>query len=169
MNCIKCNVLTVERTVRYHYQECGLDNVWLVNCRARTCPKCKAVYPVLPDAEIAARAIAKLILTKPYKLDGDVVLFLRKLMGLTSEQLAALLATTRVGVSRWENGKTEISALFDFRLRLVAVERLFPVTEQIPLNQEINRVIRVAYTDEMDEIDTIEVPPPHTYQASAAM
>jgi len=130
----------------------------------RVCPKCDAEYPELPDADTASKSIAKVILTKQYKLDGDSIVFLRKLMSLTSEQFAALLSTTRIEVSRWENGKVNISALFDFRLRLIAVERLFPVSEQLMLNQEINRVIRVAYSESpYDDFGLIEVPTPSPY------
>lgn len=158
MRCQNCDGLTEEKIGRYHYTECGLDNVWLLKCRMRVCPKCSSEYPELPDADVTAKAVAKVIMSSHFKLDGDSVLFLRKLMMLTAEQLAALLGSNRVAISRWENDKHEMSALYDFRLRLIAVERLFPVDEQVLLNQEINRVIRVAYRDELDELGLIEVP-----------
>src|SRR5258708_28493318 len=166
MLCLMCNVQTIERVGRYRYQECGLDNVWLENCPMRVCLECNAEYPVLPDAIATAKMIAKLIVVLPYKLDGDVVLFLRNLLTFSSEQFATLLGTTRQAVSGWENKRHALSPLFDFRLRLVAVERLFPIGEQVPIQQEINRVIRVAYKDEVaDGVDVIQVPLPSRHAA----
>jgi DNA-binding transcriptional regulator YiaG len=159
MLCPICNLPTLEKVGRYRYQECGLDNVWLGNCPMRVCPQCKGEYPELPDALTTAKAIAKILIVQPYQLNGSIVLFLRNLMCFTSEQFAMLLGTTRQEVSRWENKRNALSPLFDFRLRLIVVERLFPVGEQIPIQQEINRVIRVAYKDEIaDAGEVIQVP-----------
>ncbi len=61
------------------------------------------------------------LITKPYKLEGQDIRFLRKFLGLSSEAFAALLDVDKSHLSRVENGATPVSATADRLVRLVAL------------------------------------------------
>ncbi len=49
MNCDFCKSETaIERNQRYHYTECGLDNVYLENVDVRICSSCGERSPIIP-------------------------------------------------------------------------------------------------------------------------
>ena len=111
------------RLVRREYQftESGLDNVVLKNIEALVCDRCKTETPRLPRMNGLMRTIALALITKPYKLDGQDIRFLRKFLGLGSEAFAAILDVDRSHLSRVENGVTPVSATADRLVRLIAV------------------------------------------------
>lgn len=49
MKCDFCkSETTTERNQRYHYTECGLDNVYLENIDVRVCQACGQRSPIIP-------------------------------------------------------------------------------------------------------------------------
>ena len=49
MNCELCKGETaIERNQRYHYTECGLDNIYLENIDVRVCQACGQRSPIIP-------------------------------------------------------------------------------------------------------------------------
>lgn len=138
MNCPKCRVGMEKTAGRYQYLECGLDNVWLEECKIYACARCHARIPVLPDAKRAARLIARFVVTQKERLGDDVILFLRKTMGLTAAGLAELIGVNRVEVSRWENERARIDPYHEFRLRMNAISRLLPEKEQAKIHGKVS-------------------------------
>lgn len=85
----------------YHYQECGLKNVYLVNgYHEIDTPYGKAI--AIEDVEGLDRAIAHNLITYKSKLSGSEFRFLRKHLGLSQAKLAALLGNNEQAVAIWE-------------------------------------------------------------------
>ncbi|ALM84123.1 DNA-binding transcriptional regulator [Bordetella sp. N] len=86
----------------YHYTECGLDNVWLVN--GYHVEKIDGEeYVSFEDADELHGVIGRSLAEKP-TLTGAEVRFLRKEIGMSQRLLAQFLGTTEQTVSLWERG-----------------------------------------------------------------
>lgn len=85
----------------YHYAECGLPNVWLVNgYKPHTTPYGEAM--IIEDVEGLHRAIGKqLVHRKPY-LTGCEFRFLRKELDLSQNGLAGYFGNDAQSVALWE-------------------------------------------------------------------
>jgi transcriptional regulator with XRE-family HTH domain len=122
--CHRCNSVMQRSLERYAYRESGLENVFIDRCIIHTCGKCNIRMAVLPDSETAAREIVRILVLQKRRLDGQAILFLRKVMRLKAIELAEILRVGRVSVSRWENNQVGIEAINYFRLRMAAVDRV---------------------------------------------
>ena len=85
----------------YHYTECGLNNVWLVNgFKDHETPYGKGV--AIEDADGLHQVIALgLVNHKPW-LSGGEFRFLRKELDLSQAALARVLGNDVQSVARWE-------------------------------------------------------------------
>lgn len=85
----------------YHYTECGLPNVWLVNgVKSHATPYGEAM--VIENAEGLHRAIGmQLVHRKPY-LTGSEFRFLRKELDLSQNALAGYFGNDAQSVALWE-------------------------------------------------------------------
>jgi DNA-binding transcriptional regulator YiaG len=121
IDCLECGGPL--RLVRkdYAFAESGLDNVVLKNLEVLVCDGCKTETPRLPQLNSLMRTIAAALITKPYKLEGQDIRFLRKFLGLNSEAFAGLLDVDRAHLSRVEHGAAPVSATADRLVRLVAL------------------------------------------------
>jgi putative transcriptional regulator len=100
----------------YHYTECGLDDVYLLNGYKRH----QTPYGDGVAVENAAglhKAIAEYICFNKATLNGKEIRFLRKLLDLTQAELAVWLACDQQSVARWEKGKTEVNGAADRLMR----------------------------------------------------
>jgi DNA-binding transcriptional regulator YiaG len=88
-------------TELYHYTMCGLDYVYLrdgYTIRETRHGNGIAIH----DARALHEAIARVVITRPERLRGQEVRFLRSLLKLSQEGLARVLRTKRISVARWE-------------------------------------------------------------------
>ena len=123
MNCPKCGK-KMSRTLidRYHYKESGLDNVFLKSSVAEFKSDCGQKFVEIPGIERLHDVIAYELLQKKSLLHGQEFRFLRKWVGFTSVKLGQVLGrVSRITVSRWENGKTPITASTDHLMRLLVI------------------------------------------------
>lgn len=92
---------------KYHYTECGLDNVWLVNgFNVRRTSYGEAVS--IDDVEGLYHAIARNLVQRAGTLNGREVRFLRKHLGLSQRTLGDVLGYNEETISNWERGKSDI-------------------------------------------------------------
>ncbi len=85
----------------YHYQECGLRNVWLVNgYEEHDTPYGPGIS--IHDVDGLHRAIAFGLMNNVGKLSGSEMRFLRKEMGLSQAKLAELIGNDAQTVAIWE-------------------------------------------------------------------
>lgn len=92
---------------QYHYTECGLDNVYLLNGFEFTAtPYGRGVS--IHDVDGLHAAIGMKLAEQTSTLEGKEVRFLRHELDLSQKILAGLLAVDEQSVARWEKGKTKI-------------------------------------------------------------
>lgn len=149
----------------YHYQECGLDNVWLVNgYTVKETAYGKAVSIEQTDA--LHKLLAGELVKKPGRLTGKELRFLRVHLGLSQAALGQAQGVSEQNVSLWErHGKVPRANDQLLRLmvllhhanhkalrgaldRIMAVERL--VQQKIVIHAEAGRWIadEVAVSDD---------------------
>lgn len=102
MICPMCGSNPSHSIRQYQYLESGLDNVFVSGVGIFRC-KCGEEYVEIAEADKVHDQIASKLLHKDSLMTGSESKFLRKWLGLTSEELAKDLGYTRVSVSRWEN------------------------------------------------------------------
>jgi len=116
--CYSCgSKLTIIKDQPYKFSESGL-NVVLYGITQYECPECNETYAAIPDVSKLHRIIGTHICReRTGLLSAEEIKFLRKDLQLKAKELAAIMGVTPATVSRWENGKKEISEAHDRLLR----------------------------------------------------
>ena len=106
-------------TKPFHYRTCGLSYVYLQNgFQYHETPYGKGVSIFAADK--LHEVIARQIVVSPRPLGGQEVRFLRSLLDITQADLARLLGSTRVSITRWENKPDDpIPGPADAAMRLI--------------------------------------------------
>ena len=148
MRCPNCKEEMGKRIGTYQYRECGLDTVWLEDCDLLVCPKCNLRMPVLPGAAIVKEAITRTLVLSHERSSGEVIVYLRKAMGLKAYDLAEILRVNRVTLSRWENDFKPIDGFAEFQLRMEAVDKILPAAERDAMRAKVSLVLQHGYKPE---------------------
>jgi len=107
----------------YHYTECGLDNIYLVNgFRFIETPRGKSVS--INDVDGLHKAIGLCLVKSQKDFSGEEVCFLRHEMLMSQRTLANLLGISEQAIRRWENGQTQIPKPSESLLRLLYQEHV---------------------------------------------
>jgi len=120
MNCGTCGGALgpeVRETVPY---DCGLP-VMLVGVLVRRCTACDDYEVVIPAMEKLHAALAQAVAHKQSRLTPTEIRFLRKGLGWSGQDMAKRLRVSPEVVSRWENGKRNMSWPAEILLRVLAV------------------------------------------------
>ena len=134
----------------YHYQECGLSNVWLENgYKVRKTAYGEAL--AIEDVEGLYDSIACGLVEKSGPLTAREIRFLRKHLGVSQRVVADALGADVQTVSRWERGKITIPPASDRLLRAYYREikdgnaRLKELIDRLNEldNQEVDRKLRL--------------------------
>ena len=89
----------------YHYIECGLDDVWLINgFEYHESPRGKTVS--ISNIESLHEAVGVHICRNRRDLSGAEIRFLRREMLMSQSTLARLLDVTELTINRWETEKS---------------------------------------------------------------
>lgn len=103
---------------KYHYLECGLDDVYLVNgFERKESPRGAGI--AIRDIDKLHRAIGEYLCLRKKELTGREVRFLRREMLMSQSTLAHLLDVGEQTVHRWENGKSNMPRAAEALLRLM--------------------------------------------------
>lgn len=114
----------------YHYTECGLSNVYLLNgFQWRETPRGKAIS--ISDMDGLHRAIGLWLITSKKDLSGEEIRFLRHELLMSQSTLSRLLGVSEQAVRRWENGKINIPKPSESLLRLLYKEHIHDHSGQI--------------------------------------
>lgn len=107
----------------YRYEECGLDNVILVDLE--TCEDDDgALVVTIQHVNVLHRAIMKAIATKQSAISGRELKFIRTELGLTQAEFAARINKDAQTVARWEKGKHAVDPTADTVIRVLALEHI---------------------------------------------
>jgi putative zinc finger/helix-turn-helix YgiT family protein len=140
----------------YQYIESGLDNVILKDIPIVICKNCKSKMPIIPMIESLHKTIGFALIKKTRNLSGKEIRFLRKLMGLTSLQLAIKLEVSEVTLSRWENDKESIGKPNDKLLRLLFISSTLSKTKGY--KHSINDILNLKHIDDHTDQSPILIP-----------
>ncbi len=118
MKCPNCNSKTVCIKSKYHYTECGLDNVFLegVNIWKCSCGEQLVSIPAMPELH---SLIGLNLIKKKSLLHGQEIRFLRKNIGLTATKLSKIIGVDNATMSRWENNNQSIDKSHDRLIKLI--------------------------------------------------
>ncbi|MGH9794760.1 MAG: hypothetical protein ACRD5G_08315 [Candidatus Acidiferrales bacterium] len=119
--CSRCGAEA--RVVRgsYPFRESGLPRVVLQGIEIIRCPKCGNEDPIIPRLANLMGSLAFAVVTKPYRLTGEEIRFLRKYVQLTQEAFSRMLRVDKTTVSKWENNDDPVGEQSDLLVRCVAV------------------------------------------------
>lgn len=153
--CSLCGHEMEETRGDYPFPESGLPYVVLVNIPLLKCPNCGNVEPMIHRAKHLIRALARILLSKPYALCGAEIRYLRKHVGWKAIELAQILGVDKTTVSKWENDQDPIGSQSDRLLRLIVrkqieVKELYEAAvraEKEKRYKELIRVIEKEYRD----------------------
>jgi len=103
--------------IPYHYRECGLDNIYLLNGFMRE-EHDGEEYVSVHDVDGLWKAIGLHLVLEQKTLSPKEVRFLRGQMDLTQADLASKLRVDDQTVARWEKGKAKLPGPADVALRM---------------------------------------------------
>lgn len=143
---------------RYHFVECGLENVYLDEWPIDICVTCGIQMPIGPDPLVFTKLLVERLVHQKGRLNGESILFLRKAMGLKATELANLLKTSRQEISRWENDHIDISSVYDARLRRLAINRLLPEKVRSNTHRSVADMLYEEYEPKQEATDITAKP-----------
>lgn len=120
MECFECGRQMECSKEIYHFEECGLDNVFLDSVEVCKCP-CGEVEVCIPAMKELHQLIGLQIIRKDSLLNGKEIKFLRKSLGLSGIKLHQIMGANNSTISRWESGSQPISEPNDKLLRMIYV------------------------------------------------
>ena len=111
------------RNARYHYRECGLDYVWLMNgFRHHESPRGRTVS--IQDVDSLHQAIGMHLCREMHDLSGAEIRYLRQEMLMSQAVLAQLLDVRELTVHRWETGRNHAPRTAEALIRLLYLEQV---------------------------------------------
>jgi len=131
----------------YHYQSCGLNNIYLINgYQEIETPYGKAVS--IDDVEGLDKAIAHSLITYKPRLTGSEFRFLRKYLGLSQSKLACLLGNNEQAIALWEK-RSNIPKWASNILRKLICEHLGDNKTLMEIIDQFNNMDKIEYDDSM--------------------
>ena len=107
----------------YHYVECGLDDVWLMNGFERhDSPRGQSIS--IKDIDALHQAIGEHLSWNKRDLTGAEIRFLRQEMLMSQAVLAGLLDVKELTVHRWETGKNSAPKTAESLIRFLYLEQI---------------------------------------------
>ncbi len=130
MKCIQCDHAMITARENVPYQ--SLPGTVLVGVEVSRCPNCGEFEIAIPAIEELDRVLANAVIRKSGRLSGSEARFLRKYLGYSGSDFAAMIGTDKATVSRWETDKQPIGQQTDRLYRtLVALDKK---VEEYPIN-----------------------------------
>lgn len=137
---IKC---TKQKTPNsgYHFTECGLDYVWLLNGYELELDEDGDECFILHNSDTLHQEIARYVVLHRQVLEAQEVRFLRSLLRMTQVQLADKLGVDSREVQRWENVKEKcnIGAGNDGLLRIMVWDRVLHCNNPTDFIEEVKK------------------------------
>lgn len=146
--------------VGYHYTQCGLDDVYLVNLPSEF-DRAGDTTITFPNINELHAVIRQQVALKLSRLNGREIKFLRTELGLTQAGLAKQLHKDSQTIGRWERGETDIDGASETLLRVIALEDLASEGATV---QELTRRVSAPPTPEPY---LIEASDPERYRPAA--
>jgi len=135
---------------KYHYIECGLDNVYINGLSPIVDDDGDEVIQIPFIAALHAEVARGIIMSKG-AISGKELRFLRTEMGMTQAQLAEKVDVDGQTVGRWERGETPTNSTAELVIRRIAGERLVDA-----FDESMERLVDRVHSEDPDGDITIE-------------
>jgi putative zinc finger/helix-turn-helix YgiT family protein len=141
----------------YHYVESGLENVYLKGVTKYTCQKCKESFVDIPQVTELHMIMSLALASKPTKLTGSEIRFMRKEVGMTGRGFAEAIGVDPVTLSRWENSADDANKsdshdkLIRYAFLVMMAERLNAIVSNY--QEMIKNSKAIAWDRERFEVD----------------
>lgn len=103
----------------YHYTECGLDNIYLVNGFKVSKSKSGDEEIFIHDIHGLHKTIGMILVSKRGLLSGKEIKFIRHTLDLSQTTLAKILGCSYQTILLWEKNKIKISKTADHLLKVI--------------------------------------------------
>lgn len=100
----------------YHYNSCGLDNIFLVN-GYEIIETADGNGVSIQDIDGLHKAIASALVNSDILLTGKEFRFLRVEMDLSQKAIGGLMGVTDQAIAKWEKGEIQLPVLADKAIR----------------------------------------------------
>ena len=131
MRCPSCDHEMAVEFRRYHYVECGLDNVYLANVEIEVCPRCHEEVVNIPAIAELHRLITGRAITQPGRMLPEQIRFVRKHLGWGADDFARFMNVPEPTIREWESEPGAMDLTHEILLRFHAATRQ-PKTEYAP-------------------------------------
>ena len=108
---------------KYHYRECGLEDVYLVNGFTRF-KSARGTSIAIENIDMLHKAIGTYLCDRARELSGKEIKFLRRELMLSQERLAHLVGVKEQTVHRWEADKNRMPRSAEALLRRLYLEQV---------------------------------------------
>ena len=126
-------------TKYYHYTECGLNNIYLVNgFKITKTDDDEEIF--VHDIHGLHEAISNILIFKKGTLEGKEIKFIRTMLDLSQKKLAALIGCQYQQILLWEKNKNKISKPADRLLRIVLYTYLYKEIDNGDVFDRINEI-----------------------------
>lgn len=141
---------------KYHYTECGLENIYLTNGFEITKTDDGDEEIFIHDIHGLHKAIGKMLVLKRGLLIGNEVKFIRTTLDLSQANLGRLLGLDYQTILGWEKNKTPISKTADHLLKIIFFSYLNreadstvydTISEIADIDAKENKVNRIELTE----------------------
>ncbi|MEP3279383.1 MAG: helix-turn-helix domain-containing protein [Stappiaceae bacterium] len=138
----------------YHYKECGLGNIYLMNgFHIETVDGDE--YVSIDDVDQLWKAIGLNLVTNKKILMPDEIRFLRGLMNNTQSELASDLRVDDQTVARWEKGKNRLTGTSDVAFRIFFLASQVAQPEGGEILSELLATIRTLVQQDTPTCDDV--------------
>ena len=119
--CSNCGAAAPMIRGDYDFRESGLDYVVLNNIEQVRCESCGNIDPFIRNPKRLLERLIVGVASKPGRLEGQDVRFIRKQLKMTQEAFGRLFHVDKTTVSKWENDADAIGEQSDLLIRSVAI------------------------------------------------
>jgi putative transcriptional regulator len=127
----------------YHYTECGLANIFLVNGFEITKTSDDEEL-FIHDIHGLHKAISKTLIFKKGLLEGNEIKFIRGILDLSQNKLAALIGCRYQQILLWEKNKNKLSKSAD---RLLKIYLYTYLHKEVDNSEVFDLINEIAYLD----------------------
>ena len=135
-----------QQTKYYHYTECGLDNIYLVNgFKIKKIGSDEEIF--IHDIHGLHKAISNILIFKKGLLEGNEIKFIRTMLDLSQKKLAELIGCRYQQILLWEKNKNKVSKPADRLLRVILYTFIY---KEVDNGEVFDRINEIADLDAME-------------------
>lgn len=134
----------------YHYKECGLTNVWLVDGFNIEVDEDYGEMVSISSVNDLHKTIGLYLINEKTELTGEEIRFLRKELNLSQKNLAGILSVDESTVRNWESERIAIGKPAELVLRALYKEHAHGGGALIEMIEKLNHQERIHESGEMN-------------------